>query len=184
MKTPISMAVLAATLIALPAAAQTAGQGAGQNASPRPGAAATLPNSFGDQAAAQRPALSPGRTPIQPGERPAATQTQARTETPGALAPDIARTQQARRAVIASLQAGDVDYSMFTTDLAAKIREKSGDIVGLVQQFGAVKTMTHRGQQDGADMFRVDFEKQSTDWVIGFDDDNQIAALLFRPAQP
>ena len=52
-----------------------------------------------------------------------------------------------------------------------------------VQQFGALKTISHVGQQDGADLFRVVFEKQATDWVIAFNDDDQIAALLFRPAR-
>ena len=35
----------------------------------------------------------------------------------------------------------------------------------------------------GAELFRVVFEKQATDWVIAFNNDDQIAALLFRPAR-
>ena len=38
-------------------------------------------------------------------------------------------------------------------------------------------------QQNGADVFRVVFDKQATDWIIGFNEDDLIAALLFRPAQ-
>ncbi|MGH7027745.1 hypothetical protein [Brevundimonas sp.] len=153
MKTPILTAVLGAGLLALPVAAQTT------PVAP-PGAAATLPNAFGEAA---RPAPP----------RPA----------PVAEAPDIARSEQALRAAIASFQSGDVDYSVFSDDLAVQIREQTTTVTPLVQQFGALKTIDHVGQQDGADLFRVVFEKQATDWVIAFNDDNQIAALLFRPAR-
>ena len=67
-------------------------------------------------------------------------------------------------------------------DLAAQIREQATTVTPMVQQFGALKTIDHVGQQDGADLFRVVFEKQATDWVIAFNDEDQIAALLFRPA--
>ena len=149
MKTPIAAAVLGASLLALPVAAQTATPPASS-----PGAAATLPNAFAEPAPA-----------------------------PAAVAPDIARAEQALRAAIASFQSGNVDYSVFSDDLAVQIREQATTVTPLVQQFGALKTISHVGQQDGADLFRVVFEKQATDWVIAFNDDNQIAALLFRPAR-
>ena len=85
--------------------------------------------------------------------------------------------------VIAAFQTNQIDYSVFSTDMAEQIRAQSGAVAPLIQQFGALKTIEHRGQQSGADMFRVVFEKQATDWVIAFDDQDQIAALLFRPAQ-
>ena len=125
---------------------------------PATGAAATLPNAFGDSAAPARPA-------------------------PIAEAPDIARAETALRSAIASFQSGQVDYSVFSEDLAAQIREQAAQVTPMVQQFGALKTIDHRGQQDGADLFRVVFEKQATDWVIAFNNDDQIAALLFRPAR-
>ena len=155
MKTPILAAMLCASLFALPVAAQTT--------PPAPiggTAAATLPNAFGEPAAPARPAA------------PAVAE-----------APDIARSEQALRAAIASVQSGNVDYSVFSDDLAAQIREQATTVSPMVQQFGALKTIDHVGQQDGADLFRVVFEKQATDWVIAFDDQDQIAALLFRPAR-
>ncbi|WP_333610603.1 hypothetical protein [Brevundimonas bullata] len=155
MKTPILAAILCASLFALPVAAQTTPP------APTGGtAAATLPNAFGEPAAPARPAA------------PAVAE-----------APDIARSEQALRAAIASFQSGNIDYSVFSDDLATQIREQATTVTPMVQQFGALKTIDHVGQQDGADLFRVVFEKQATDWVIAFDDQDQIAALLFRPAR-
>lgn len=155
MKTPILAAILCASLFALPVAAQTTPP------APTGGtAAATLPNAFGEPAAPARPAAPTV-----------------------AEAPDIARSEQALRAAIASFQSGNVDYSVFSDDLATQIREQATTVTPMVQQFGALKTIDHVGQQDGADLFRVVFEKQATDWVIAFDDQDQIAALLFRPAR-
>ena len=155
MKTPILAAAvaLAASLSALPVEAQTA--------------AATLPNSFGE-----------------PDAVPAEVQT--RTGPPLPLskqAPDIVRAQEALRAVIGSLQSDEIDYSVFSPGLAEQIRGRAAEFAPRVRALGAIQAIEHRGQQDGADLFRVVFEKQATDWVIAFDDEDRIAALLYRPAQ-
>ena len=128
-------------------------------------AAATLPNAFG------QPAAEPAQAPAGPAA-PAAAE-----------APDIARSETALRAVIASLQSDEIDYSVFSASLAEQIRGRAAEFAPRVQQLGAVQTIEYRGQQEGAEMFRVVFEKQATDWVIAFDDEDQIAALLYRPAQ-
>ena len=157
MKTPtLAAALLGACLLALPVAAQTTPPAS------TGGAAATLPNAF-ETPAPERPAL-PRQAPV-------------------AEAPDIARSEEALRAAIASFQSGEVDYSVFSDDLATQIRAQAPQVMPMVQQFGALKSVSHRGQQDGADLFRVVFDKQATDWVIAFDEQDQIAALLFRPAQ-
>ncbi len=162
----LTAALMGATLLAAPALAQQAPARPATGATTGSGAAAaTLPEAFGDSAASARPQAAP--------PAPATT----------ATAPDIARSEEALRAVIAAMQAGQIDYTVFTPDLAEQIRAQSGAVAPLIQQFGALKTIEHRGQQSGADMFRVVFEKQATDWVIAFDDQDQIAALLFRPAQ-
>ncbi|HEY1072514.1 hypothetical protein [Brevundimonas sp.] len=148
MKTPIlAAAVMSASLIALPGAAQTA--------------AATLPDAFG-------------------GPSPAPT---ASAAVPAAVAPDIARSEQALRAVIASLQSEAIDYSVFSPNLAEQIRSRAAVFAPRVRQLGPVLAMEYRGQNDGAELFRVVFEKQATDWVIAFDGENQINALLYRPAR-
>lgn len=156
MKTSIlSAAVFSAALFALPVAAQTA--------------AATLPNAFG------QPAPAATQAPAQPRAAPSAP---VATE-----APDIARSEAALRAVIASLQSDEIDYSVFSPSLAEQIRGRAAEFAPRVQQLGAIQAVEYRGQQDGAELFRVVFEKQATDWVISFDAENQINALLYRPAR-
>ena len=98
-------------------------------------------------------------------------------------APDIARAQTALLEVIANLKSAEIDYTPFSADLAAKIREQSSQIGSLLTQFGEIKSVRHMAQPDGVDVFRVDFENQSTEWMIGFDNEDQIAALLFRPVE-
>ena len=132
-----------------------------------PAAAATLPDAF----------ASPAQTP-QPA-RPAAPPAPPAPPT----APDIARAQTALLEVIANLKSAEIDYTSFSTDLAAKIREQSSQIGSLLTQFGEIKSVRHMAQPDGVDVFRVDFENQSTEWMIGFDNEDQIAALLFRPVE-
>jgi len=162
----LTAALMGATLLAVPALAQQAparpatGPATGSGA-----AAATLPEAFGDSAASARPQAAP--------PAPATT----------ATAPDIARSEEALRAVIAAMQAGQIDYTVFTPDLAEQIRAQSGAVAPLIQQFGPLKSISHLDQQNGADVFRVVFDKQATDWIIGFNEDDLIAALLFRPAQ-
>lgn len=170
MKTPIlTAAVLGATLLAVPALAQ-------QRPTPPPAggaAAATLPDAFGESPAPNSSAARPAPRPSAPTRAPAG---------PTAQAPDIARSEEALRGVIAAVRAGRIDYSVFSPDLARKIRTQSAQMTPLIQQFGPIRTVEHKGQQSGADMFRIVFEKQATEWVIGFNDEDQIAALLFRPA--
>ena len=163
MKTlPLTAAVIGATLMAAPVLAQQA------PARPATGsgvAAATLPEAFEGDAAPARPQAAPAA--------PATT----------ATAPDIARSEEALRAVIAAMQSGQIDYAVFSPDLAQQIRAQSGAVAPLIQQFGPLKSISHLDQQNGADVFRVVFDKQATDWIIGFNEDDLIAALLFRPAQ-
>ena len=128
-------------------------------------AAATLPDAFSRPAAASSATTAP----------PAAAEAEAE-------APDIARSEQALRAVITSLQSDAIDYSVFSTDLAEQIHGRAAEFAPRIRQLGAVQTMEYRGQRDGAELFRVVFEKQATDWVIAFDAEDQINALLYRPA--
>lgn len=160
----LTAALMGATLLAVPVPA-LAQQAPDRPASGSGAAAATLPDAFEGDAA-------PGRAPSGPPSAPTT-----------AVAPDIARSEEALRVVIAAFQSGRIDYADFTPSLAEQVRAKSGEMIPLIQQFGPLKTVDHRGQQNGADLFRVVFYKQATDWVIGFDAEDQIAALLFRPAR-
>lgn len=128
-------------------------------------AAGTVPNSFdAPQSAAARPA-----TPA--------------TAAAAAQAPDTARSEAALREVIAEAQGSGFDYSDFTSDLATKIKAQEAQVLPLIKSFGAVKTVEARGQENGADLFRVTFDNQVTEWLIGFDAEDKIALLLFRPAE-
>ena len=128
------------------------------------GAAATLPNAFDGPATAQRPAIPP----------PAPSEAQA---------PDIARAEAALRSVITALHGGGLDYTAFTDDLATQLRQREATVTPMVRGYGPVQSVTFVGEQNGADLFSVVFANQRTLWLIGFDDQDRIAALLFRAVQ-
>ena len=142
-------------------------------------AAGAVPNSF--DAPAQTHGQAWGQTQGQ-----AHGQTQ--TVRPGsaasdAQAPDVARSQEALRGVIAAAQGAGFDYSVFTPDLASKIRQQAAQVTPLIKSFGALKSVDYQRQEGEAQLFKVTFDNQVTEWMIGFDADDKIAALLFRPAQ-
>ena len=125
-------------------------------------AAGALPNTF------DRPAQA---TPVPP-----AAPTPAPT-------PANARSEEVLREIIAGAQAGAIDYSLMTEDLGGKVREQEARIVPLIQGFGLVQAVDFVGAQDGADLFAVVFANAATQWVIGFNESDKVAALLFRPAE-
>ncbi len=154
--TLMKTAIAAAVLLApVPALAQAAAAGA-------------VPNAF------DRPAQTAA-----PQARPAAAPATASA----AQAPDIARSEEALRAVIAGAQGTGFDYSDFTTGLGTQIRQQEAQVVPLIKGFGAVKTVEYVKQEGEAQMFKVTFDNQVTEWLIGFDAEDKIAALLFRPAE-
>lgn len=126
-------------------------------------AAGSVPNSFDRPAQAQ---------PARPAPAP----------TPSAQAPDIARGEEALRSVITAAQGPGFDYSAFTDSVATQIRPQAAQVTPLLKSFGAVKTVEYLRQEGEAQLFKVTFDNQVTEWLIGFDSDDKIAALLFRPA--
>ena len=85
--------------------------------------------------------------------------------------------------MIAAAQGPGFDYSVFTDSLAAQIRQQADQVAPLVKGFGAVKTVAFERPEGEAHLFKVTFDNQVTEWVIGFDADDKIAALLFRPVE-
>lgn len=132
-------------------------------------AAGAVPNAF------DRPAQS-----ATPQARPAPA---APAPTAAAQAPDIARSEEALRAVIAAAQGTGFDYAGFTTGLGTQIRQQEAQVIPLIKGFGAIKTVQYVKQEGEAQMFKVTFDNQVTEWMIGFDAEDKIAALLFRPAE-
>jgi hypothetical protein len=147
--------LIAAALLLLPAAAPTAALAQV--------AAGSMPNSFDTPAAAR---VAPAAAPV--AARPT---------------PVNARSEEVLRDIIAGAQAGTIDYSLMSDDLAAKVREQEAAIQPLIVGFGPVQAVDFIGSQDGADLFAVTFSSAATQWVIGFNEADKVAALLFRPAQ-
>jgi hypothetical protein len=117
-------------------------------------------------------------------DRPAQGQTAAPRAAPTAPAatPINPKSEETLRAIIAGAQAGALDYSTMTEDLAGKVREQEAQVLPLIRGFGALQAVDFVGSEDGADLFAVVFANAATQWIIGFNDDGKVAALLFRPA--
>jgi len=148
--------LIAAALLLVPAAAQAQV------------AAGSLPNSFDAPA---RPASAAAPVQAAPPAAPAAT------------APANPRAEEVLREIIAGAQAGSINYALMTDDLAGKVREQETAIQPLISGFGPVQAVDFLGSQNGADLFAVVFSNAATQWVIGFDETDKVAALLFRPAE-
>ncbi|MFN7127429.1 MAG: hypothetical protein ACK4OJ_00040 [Brevundimonas sp.] len=157
MKTSLIKTVLAAALLAPPLFAAP-------SAALAQAAAGSVPNAF-DAAPAPAPA---------PVQAPAPT---------AAQAPDIARAEAALRGVIAAVQGAGFDYSVFTTDLATRMRQLSPEISPLIKSFGAVRTVEFQKAEGDAQLFRVTFDNKVTEWMILFDPEDRIAGLRFRPVE-
>lgn len=104
------------------------------------------------------------------------------TAAPAAPAPANPRAEAVLRDIIAGAQAGTIDYAVMTEDLAGKVREQEAAIQPLIAGFGPVQAVDFVGSQNGADRFAVIFANAATEWVIGFNEADKVAALLFRPA--
>ena len=136
-------------------------------------AAGSLPNAF------DRPAPAPAAArPAAPVVAPSAAAPAA-----GAEAPVNARSEEVLREIIAGARTGEINYALMTDDLAGKVREQEAAIRPLIEGFGMVQAVDFVGAQNGADLFAVVFANAATEWVIGFNDEDKVAALLFRPAQ-
>jgi len=85
------------------------------------------------------------------------------------------------RNTIVGLTNASVDYSTMTPEVASKVREQIEQITPLLRQFGPLKNAQALGIENGAEKFRVTFDNQTTEWLIGFNDSGKIAVLLFRP---
>ncbi len=133
-------------------------------------------------AAAQEQTVAAGR--IQNTFDASGRSTTTATSTPAAASAPDARAEPAIRAIIGGLQTGTVDWSAFTPNLAAQMQPGEAQAAELIRSLGALESVEWFQGRDGVDLFLVRFDKADTQWVIGFEDDGKIAALLFRPAPP
>jgi hypothetical protein len=139
----------------------------GSNAAHAQVAAAAVPNPFDDRAA--RPAAV--AAPVAPQAAPVSAE------------PANEASEETLRAIIAGIQAGELDYDRMTDDLAAKVREQEAVVTPIVQGFGAVVSVAFVGSQSGIDLFTVIFAGAATEWMIGLTPEGEVSALLFRPAE-
>ncbi|MFT4956540.1 MAG: hypothetical protein ACI8U3_002948 [Brevundimonas sp.] len=86
------------------------------------------------------------------------------------------------RTTIAAMQAGTPNYDDMGPELAEAVRAGEASITPMIQGFGALQTLEHQGEVQGAQHYRVTFENAATDWFIALGDDGKIAGLVFRPA--
>ena len=157
MKTSLIKTALAAALLAAPLFAAP-------SAALAQASAGSVPNAF-DAAPAPTQAPAPAQAAVE------------------AQAPDIARAETALRGVIAAVQGAGFDYSVFTPDLATRMRQLSPEISPLIKSFGAVRTVEFQKAEDEAQLFRVTFDNKVTEWMILFDPEDKIAGLRFRPVE-
>lgn len=127
-------------------------------------AAGTMPNTF--DGPAQPRAVAPAR--------PAA---------PAPATPANPRSEDVLRAYIAGAQAGAVDYSGMTDDVATRLRGQEAVNLPLIAGFGPVQAVDFLGVHNGNDVYAVTFATEATEWLIGFNEAGKVAALLFRKAE-
>ena len=161
MKTLIAAAVL--SLSAAPALAVA------QETPPAvPAAAARLPNAFDDPAAQAAAAAAIQTPPPIQAEQ---------------IGPDVKRAEDALRAVVAAAQGPGLDYAVFSADLAERMRGQEARLIPIIKGFGELQEVIYVGQEQGAELFALDFANARTQWIIAFNAEDEIALLLFRPAQ-
>ncbi len=157
-----------ALLLAAPALAQTAAPAPVRNLNSGV-SAGTLPNTF------DGPAAAPVRAAPLPAPVDAAQSAPSSPEV-------VAATEAALKTTIAAGQSGALNYADMTDDLATQVRPRGATLTPIIQGFGALKSVEHKGRENGAELFLVTFDKAVTQWIVGLNPQNKIAVLLFRPA--
>ena len=147
--------------ITAPAMAQTMPSAQSRSLAPAGGAAATLPNTFDAPVSV---------VPVAPPVTPAPAES--------AVAAAVLRV------VIDQLRTGELNPTLYTTDLVTRLRGQLPTIRPLLAGYGAIQSVEAQGTRDGAGQFLVVFDEAATQWLIGLNEDGLIAALLFRPAPP
>ena len=107
----------------------------------------------------------------------------AQTDPASAEASVAAAHEAALTSMIAAAQAGAIDYDTMTAEMAEPVRAQEAAVLPMLQGFGAVQTVEHKGEVQGSQHFLVVFENAATDWFISLDGDGKIDGLVFRPAQ-
>ncbi|MDQ7813898.1 MAG: hypothetical protein RDU12_14425, partial [Brevundimonas sp.] len=94
-----------------------------------------------------------------------------------------AASEETLRTIIAEIQAGELDYSRMTDDLAAAVREQEAVVTPMIQGLGALVSVDFTGSRNGIDLFDIIFANAATQWMIGVNPEGKVSALMFRPAE-
>lgn len=89
-------------------------------------------------------------------------------------------TEAALRHQIESMQAGQPDYSVMVPSLAEAAHQQADNGGLKIQTWGALKSITFRENQNGNDVYLVEFENQLSVWTISpLQPDGKIGPVLF-----
>jgi ABC-type transporter Mla subunit MlaD len=91
-------------------------------------------------------------------------------------------TKEVLEEAIADIRSGDPDLSRFTDELGAQIDAQQDAVDTFFAQSGAVENVAYQMEQEGIDVYLVQFENADTVWGIAMEGD-KIATLAFRPVQ-
>ena len=95
---------------------------------------------------------------------------------------EVSAEETMLRTTIAAMQAGTPNYDDMAAELADAVRAGEASITPMIQSFGALQTLEHQGEVQGAQHYRAAFDNAATDWFIALGDDGKITGLVFRPA--
>lgn len=81
---------------------------------------------------------------------------------------------------IALLQQGNPDYDNMEAVLRAAVKQQLPNVRRQLSALGDVVSVTYEGEQNGADVYGVEFENGANVWMIGLGPTGKISTLFFQ----
>ena len=93
-------------------------------------------------------------------------------------------TEAAVRALVGDLQTGKPNYERMSPGLADATRQQLPDLHPMIVKMGALQSVIFKGVgPGGADIYQVNFEKDSIDYRVWLEEDGKIESAYFRPSE-
>lgn len=89
-------------------------------------------------------------------------------------------TEKRLRKVIGELQGGSPNYEDMEPALRVAVRQQLPMVTPRLKGLGPVKSIRFEGEQQGSDVYDVQFERGGTVWMIGIAPSGKLAALWFQ----
>jgi hypothetical protein len=89
-------------------------------------------------------------------------------------------TESRLRTTIAQLKSGSPDYDQMQPVLRIAVRQQLTSVESRLKALGDLQSMSFEGQQNGADVYQVNFTNGPTTWLIAVAPDGKLAALWFQ----